>query len=217
MNNEIIVIAGFSGAGKDTIAKELSDKLGYKFVISHSTRPMRTHESEGNPYFFISNEDMLSMFANEEIIEAREYNSVYGKWFYALHKDQIKDNEKYVIVADLLGAEKLKHHYGKRVKSIFIDCSEPERKKRCQESRKDFDNDEWTRRYLDDSTKFNTDNIIKICEYVVYNDNLNETIRKIEDYTSGSICFTQLVPDFSKFNTLEPITQEEFREMLKDS
>ena len=36
----IYVLIGESGSGKDTIAKELS-KLGYKQVISYTTRPPR--------------------------------------------------------------------------------------------------------------------------------------------------------------------------------
>lgn len=41
MNNKIIALAGFSSAGKDTLAEFMSEELGYGFVVSHTTRPMR--------------------------------------------------------------------------------------------------------------------------------------------------------------------------------
>lgn len=153
MNNKIIALVGFSSAGKDTLAKFMSEELGYNFVVSHTTRPMRAGESQGNPYYFINDNEMCSLFVQNKLIEAREYDSVYGKWFYAVSKDEIEDSKKYVVVVDFSGFLALKNHFGDRVKSVFIDCSEPERRKRA-ELRGDFNLDEWNRRYEDDKAKF---------------------------------------------------------------
>ena len=152
-SNIILAIVGFSSAGKDTLAKYAHDNLGYNFVVSHSTRPMRAGESQGNPYYFINDNEMCSLFVQNKLIEAREYDSVYGKWFYAVSKDEIEDSKKYVVVVDFSGFQSLKKHFGDRVKSVFIDCSEPERRKRAQ-LRGDFNLDEWNRRYEDDNAKF---------------------------------------------------------------
>ena len=158
-SNIILAIVGFSSAGKDTLAKYAHDNLGYNFVVSHSTRPMRSGESQGNPYYFINDNEMCSLFIQDKLIEAREYDSVYGKWFYAFSKNEIKDSKKYVVAVDFSGFQSLKKHFGDRVKSVFIDCSEPERRKRAQ-LRGDFNLDEWNRRYEDDKTKF-TKKLIK--------------------------------------------------------
>ena len=152
-SNIILALVGFSSAGKDTLAKYAHDNLGYNFVVSHSTRPMRVGERQGNPYYFINDNEMCSLFVKNKLIEAREYDSVYGKWFYAISKDEIEDSKKYVVVVDFSGFLALKNHFGDRVKSVFIDCSEPERRKRA-ELRGDFNIDEWNRRYKDDLEKF---------------------------------------------------------------
>ena len=152
-SNIILALVGFSSAGKDTLAKYANDNLGYNFVVSHSTRPMRVGESQGNPYYFINENEMCSLFVQNKLIEAREYDSVYGKWFYAISKDEIEDSKKYVVVVDFSGFLALKNHFGDRVKSVFIDCSEPERRKRA-ELRGDFNIDEWNRRFKDDLEKF---------------------------------------------------------------
>ena len=151
--SNIIALAGFSSAGKDTLAKFMSEELGYDFVVSHTTRPMRVGESQGNPYYFINDNEMCSLAINNKLVGAREYDSIYGKWFYAISKDEIKDSKKYVVVVDFSGFLALKNHFGDRVKSVFIDCSEPERRKRA-ELRGDFNLDEWNRRYEDDIKKF---------------------------------------------------------------
>jgi len=185
MNNKIIVLAGFSGAGKDTLAKILQ-QVGFNFVISHSTRPMRAEESEGDPYFFIDNNALLDMYSNNEIIESRCYNSAYGKWYYALHKDQIKDDKQYVVVLDLLGAEKLKQHFGNRVTVIFIRASDEMRLSRAK-SRADFNQVEWDRRLADDKISFSDDKINEVCNHVIENDNLLDATAHLLSYVNNIV------------------------------
>ena len=172
-SNIILAIVGFSSAGKDTLAKYAHDNLGYNFVVSHSTRPMRSGERQGNPYYFINDNEMCSLFVQNKLIEAREYDSVYGKWFYAISKDEIEDSKKYVVVVDFSGFQSLKKHFGDRVKSVFIDCSEPERRKRA-ELRGDFNLDEWNRRYEDDNTKFPKKLISKHMDWIIETTNCSK-------------------------------------------
>ena len=172
-SNIILAIVGFSSAGKDTLAKYAHDNLGYNFVVSHSTRPMRAGESQGNPYYFINDNEMCSLFVQNKLIEAREYDSVYGKWFYAVSKDEIEDSKKYVVVVDFSGFQSLKKHFGDRVKSIFIECSEPERRKRAQ-LRGDFNLDEWNRRYEDDNAKFPKELIKKSMDWIIETTNCSK-------------------------------------------
>ena len=172
-SNIILAIVGFSSAGKDTLAKYAHDNLGYNFVVSHSTRPMRAGESQGNPYYFINDNEMCSLFVQNKLIEAREYDSVYGKWFYAVSKDEIEDSKKYVVVVDFSGFQSLKKHFGDRVKSIFIECSEPERRKRAQ-LRGDFNLDEWNRRYQDDNAKFPKELIKKSMDWIIETTNCSK-------------------------------------------
>ena len=71
MDNKILVISGFSAAGKDTIAKLINQNSGFNFVVSYSTRPMRPGESQGDPYYFISDNEMCTMAFTKELIEGR--------------------------------------------------------------------------------------------------------------------------------------------------
>ena len=187
MSNNIIVLAGLSAAGKDTLAKIISLVCGYNFVVYYSTRPMRPEESQGNPYYFIDDNEILSMLVNKELVEIREYKATKGNWYYALHKNQIEDDKKYVIVLDLLGAEEIKKHYKDRVKTIFIQSSDEDRLTRAQ-TRKDFCIDEWNRRLKDDKEKFNESYIKKVCDVAIINNDLKKAtiniLKYIEDLES---------------------------------
>ena len=193
MNNEIIVISGFSGAGKDTIAKAIHELHGHNFVISHSTRPMRPNESQGDPYYFISDNEMCTMSFNNELIEGRGYNTTKGSWFYAVHKDQIKPDQRYVVVLDVLGYREFVKHFGDRVLGIFIDVPEPERFIRVQRQRP-MEVDEWNRRLIDDESQFTKSIINSEYEFVVTNDDYNITVNQlssiITDFQSqrGKLC-----------------------------
>ena len=61
----LIVVSGFSGAGKGTIMKELLKKYEetYALSVSATTRSPRPGEQEGREYFFRSVEEFEKMIA----------------------------------------------------------------------------------------------------------------------------------------------------------
>ena len=76
----LIVVSGFSGAGKGTIMKELLEKYdNYALSVSATTRKPRPGEEEGKAYFFKSKEEFEKMIAKDELIEyARYVENYYG-------------------------------------------------------------------------------------------------------------------------------------------
>ena len=85
----LIVIAGPSGVGKDTIARGLIKRMPeqYYFVVTATTRPPREGEVEGIDYFFVSNDEFARMIDEDELLEwAIVYNDFKG-----VPKQQIRD------------------------------------------------------------------------------------------------------------------------------
>lgn len=77
----IIVLSGFSGAGKGTIMKHLlktyPDK--YHLSISATTRKKRPGEQDGKEYFFKTKEEFDEMIKNNEFLEYASFNNkAYG-------------------------------------------------------------------------------------------------------------------------------------------
>ena len=178
MGNEIIVLLGQSAVGKDTLAKKLN-RMGYEYVISTTTRPMRTGESERNPYIFTDNQTFEKLINNNELIEYREYKSANGElWYYGVEIKEIDKTKSYVAVLDPVGLEGFKDFFPKNVISIYLDASENIRKKRCIE-RGDYNRKEWKYRLESDNKMFNEDFINKNIDYVVNAENDEYTVFEI--------------------------------------
>lgn len=78
--SNIFIISGPSGSGQDSVIEGLKDHLPIERIITTTTRDRREGETEGDPYYFVSMEEMQEMISREEMAEyAKEYNDkVYG-------------------------------------------------------------------------------------------------------------------------------------------
>lgn len=76
----LVVVSGFSGAGKGTIMNALLEKYqDYELSISATTRAPREGEVEGNQYFFKTREAFEEMIEKKQLIEWAEYvGNYYG-------------------------------------------------------------------------------------------------------------------------------------------
>jgi guanylate kinase len=165
----IITISGCSGSGKDAIVQEIV-KRGYEFIVSHSTRPMREGESEGNPYHFVTEDVMLDLHSNNKLLEIRRYDTGSGAWYYGTPRDKVNAYDKYVVIVDLEGVESLRGYFGSRIKSFHIDVAATIRLKRAKDRDVHFDMLEWGRRLVADHSVFTEDNTSRICDFSVKNE-----------------------------------------------
>ena len=76
----LIVVSGFSGAGKGTLMKRLVEEYdGYALSISATTRMPRPGEEDGREYFFLSEEEFEKRIADKALIEYATYcGNYYG-------------------------------------------------------------------------------------------------------------------------------------------
>ena len=66
----LIVVSGFSGAGKGTLMKELVRTYeNYALSVSMTTRSPRPGEEEGKEYFFVSEEEFKEKLEQDGLIE----------------------------------------------------------------------------------------------------------------------------------------------------
>ena len=129
----IIAIVGRSSSGKTYIAKRLSTILGYKEVVSHTTRPIRSNETNGVEHWFDSKEEFQNVLDNQTVIA---YTKI-GEYEYCATLEDIEDNCIYVI--DPLGIKYLQEHFKDKInlKIIYIYCDEYIRRARAS-TRSDF-------------------------------------------------------------------------------
>ncbi len=108
----LIVISGFSGAGKGTLMKSLLAKYdNYALSISATTRRPRLGEMEGREYFFKTREEFEQMIASDELIEYASYVENYYGTPKGYVKDKLKQGKDVILEIEIQGALKVKEKY----------------------------------------------------------------------------------------------------------
>lgn len=106
----LVVISGFSGAGKGTLMKELLKTYNefYALSISATTRLPREGEVDGREYFFVSRERFEEMIAGNELIEYAQYvDNYYGSPVKYI-KEQLAKGKDVILEIEVQGATKVK-------------------------------------------------------------------------------------------------------------
>ena len=106
----LIVVSGFSGAGKGTLMKELMRKYpeNYALSISATTRGPRDGEVDGREYFFLSREKFEKMIANNELIEYAKYVENYYGTPRAYVEKMLDEGKDVILEIEIQGALKVK-------------------------------------------------------------------------------------------------------------
>lgn len=115
----IIVLLGASGSGKSTIEKILSEKYDYEKIISYTTRPQRSGESNGKDYHFIDNDKFQDAIRRGLFAEYDEYSQ--ERFYGTLVSDYQKGNK--VVVLTPNGLRQLKKSCDSDIYSIYIDTN----------------------------------------------------------------------------------------------
>ncbi|MBQ8166614.1 MAG: guanylate kinase, partial [Lachnospiraceae bacterium] len=90
----LIVISGFSGAGKGTVVKKLVEKYGYSLSVSATTRAPREGEVDGKDYYFKSVADFQNLIDYNGFIEWAMYvENYYGTPRKFVEEEMAKGND----------------------------------------------------------------------------------------------------------------------------
>ncbi len=108
----LIVVSGFSGAGKGTIMKEIMRRYdNYALSISATTRRPRPGEEEGREYFFKTVEEFEKMIAKDELIEYARYVDNYYGTPRAYVEEQLEAGKDVILEIEIQGALKVKENF----------------------------------------------------------------------------------------------------------
>jgi guanylate kinase len=108
----LIVVSGFSGAGKGTIMKALLKQYdNYALSISATTRSPREGEVDGREYFFKSREEFEKMIAKDELIEYAKYVNNYYGTPKAYVEEQLASGKDVILEIEIQGALKVKEKF----------------------------------------------------------------------------------------------------------
>lgn len=107
----LVVVSGFSGAGKGTLMKELLKRYSddYALSISATTRAPREGEEEGREYFFKTVSQFEQMIDRNELIEYAKYVYNYYGTPRAYVEEQLEAGKDVILEIEIQGALKVKN------------------------------------------------------------------------------------------------------------
>ena len=108
----LIVVSGFSGAGKGTLMKEIMKQYdNYALSISATTRKPREGEVDGREYFFRTVDEFEKMIAQDELIEYAKYVDNYYGTPRAYVEEKLEEGKDVILEIEIQGALKVKEKF----------------------------------------------------------------------------------------------------------
>lgn len=105
----LIVLSGFSGAGKGTIVKELLKRYDdFALSISMTSRNPRPGEEHGREYFFVTKDEFEKTICEDGLLEYASYCDNYYGTPRAYVEEQLEKGRDVILEIEIQGAMKIK-------------------------------------------------------------------------------------------------------------
>jgi len=105
----LVVVSGFSGAGKGTVMKRLLEKYkDYALSVSATTRNPREGEVDGREYFFRTKEEFEKLIEEDALIEYAQYVGNYYGTPRSYVEEQLSQGKNVILEIEIQGAMKVK-------------------------------------------------------------------------------------------------------------
>ncbi|MBN1151198.1 guanylate kinase [candidate division WOR-3 bacterium] len=181
----MITVSGPSGAGKTTICRELKNRTsGIDYIVSATSRPKRDGETEGQDYFFVTENQFKDKIKKDEFLE---WAVVHG-FYYGTPLDQVENTLKNdnicLLDLDVQGAAKLLAKYPLAI-TIFVLPPSPESLELRLKRRGTESSAEYEKRIENAGDELKN---IGLYKYAVRNDDIEEALRQIQSIITAEKC-----------------------------
>ena len=172
----LIVISGFSGAGKGTLVRELLKKYDeYVLSISMTTRTPRPGEQEGVEYFFTDREHFEETIERDGLVEYAQYCGNYYGTPRAYVEEQLAAGRNVILEIEIQGALKVRKEYPECL-LIFVTPPSAEELERRLVGRGTESREVIQKRL---SRAVEESEGVEAYDYIVVNDRLEECVEEI--------------------------------------
>ncbi|MCT4687362.1 guanylate kinase [Vallitalea sp.] len=201
----LIIISGFSGAGKGSVVKELLSKGDYILSISSTTRKPREYEENGREYFFDTRDDFEKMIDNNELIEWASYCDNYYGTPRRFVENNLEQGKNVILEIEMQGALDVKAQYDDAV-LIFITAPSVAELKARLEKRGTESSDIINKRL---KRSYEEAEVINQYDYIVINDDLQKCAKDINSIINAEH------KRANRNGELKERLKDEFAELLK--
>ena len=206
---QIIVISAPSGAGKDTVVRELMKKNSTNrwVSVSATSRLPREGEKEGVDYYFLSKEDFEAKIDEGFFIEYTNYAGNYYGTPKKYIKEKLEQGIDVILIIEIEGASNIKKLIPE---ALFIFIMPPSLKElvRRLKKRGTETNEKIIKRF---HTAYKEINEVTKYNYVVVNDELDEAVEKVESIIKAEKCRVDRIEE-----VFLDTKEEEIHELLMD-
>jgi len=179
----LIVVSGFSGAGKGTIVKKIvSESPELSLSISMTTREPREGETEGKSYFFVSKERFEEAISNGELLE---FATFVGNYYGTPRKyvdDMLAQGKDVILEIEMQGAIQVKTRFPEAILIFVTPPSAHELKRRLTERGTEDEatiNKRMHRAYEESA-------FIDRYDYLLVNDDLDKCVEELHGLIEAS-------------------------------
>ena len=179
----LIVVSGFSGAGKGTLMKELLKRYdNYALSVSMTTRVPREGEVDGESYLFVDKETFERTIAEDGLIEYASYcGNYYGTPREYVEKC-LQDGRDVILEIEIQGALQVKEKFPESLLLVVMPPSAAELKRRLEG--RGTESPEVIRERLVRASEEAEG--IENYEYLIINDDLDECVREMNDIINAA-------------------------------
>lgn len=179
----LIVVSGFSGAGKGTLMKGLLGKYeNYALSVSMTTRTPRPGEKDGESYFFVDRETFERTIAQEGLIEYASYCGNYYGTPRAYVEEQLDAGRDVILEIEIQGALKVKERFPEALLLFVMPPSAEELKRRLMG--RGTESEEVILQRLERASEEAEG--IEQYEYLIINDKLEECVEQMHAIISAA-------------------------------
>ena len=174
----LLVISGFSGAGKGTVIKSLINNYdNYALSVSATTRKPRDGEQDGISYFFKTKEEFQNMINKGELLEYATYVGNYYGTPKSYVEDKLKEGFNVILEIECVGAFNVRKMFPDALLMYIIPPSAEELERRLR-GRGTEDEETILKRLGEAKREIECSEKYK---YVVVNDRLEDAVDEILD------------------------------------
>lgn len=179
----LIVVSGFSGAGKGTLMRKLVQEYdNYALSISATTRAPRPGEADGREYFFLEKEAFEQKIADGGFVEYACYcDNYYGTPRDYVEK-QLAGGRNVILEIEIQGALKIKKQYPTAL-LLFVmppDAKELKHRLTCRGTETEAVIEKRMERAVEEAEG------IEEYDYIVINDDLDTCVKELHEIITAA-------------------------------
>ncbi|MBR6770770.1 MAG: guanylate kinase [Lachnospiraceae bacterium] len=172
----LVVVSGFSGAGKGTLMKRLLQEYdNYALSISMTTRLPREGEQDGRDYFFVTKEAFEDRIAKDGLIEFASYCGNYYGTPKEYVEQQLAAGKDVILEIEIQGALKVRERFPKALLLFVMPPTSKELERRL--AGRGTESPEQIQRRLERASEEAEG--IECYDYIIVNDDLETCTKEL--------------------------------------